>query len=155
MRRKREAVEAARQAAEERSRREAQAAAATKTRRAEGTSLAEARRMLRTQSRARLRGRFNWLSGVTALALAAFALRFGAWTAWMNTEVPTLGAVRGDTSAAQRAGSTGVEPAPPLRLDEDVSAFGRGVDAIARSPAISSLLRAKKEPDTADAAGGR
>jgi len=145
MRLKRDAEEAALQAAEERGRLEAQAAAAAEIRRAEGARLSEARGLRTTRALARLRGRFNGLPGVTALALAAFALGFGASSAWMRTEIPAAGAFRGDASAAQRAarpGWTGVEPALSLRLDEDASAFARRVDGKARSPAKSGSTRA-------------
>ena len=94
---------------------------------------------------ARLRSRLYRLSGVTALALAAFALGVGANTAWMRTEIPTASAFRGNTSSAQRPerpGWTGVEPAPTLRLDEDASAFARRADAKARNPAKSGPPRA-------------
>jgi len=104
---------------------------------------------------ARLRGRFNRLSGVTALALAAFALGFGVSTAWMRTEVPSLVASRSDTdtSAAPRSSRperTSLEPAPALRLDDDVAAFARRVKSAAHGPERSTPLRATKEPKAAD-----
>ena len=158
MRLKRETEAAALQAAEERALVEEQVAAAAEMRRAEGARLSEARGMRRARALARLRGWFYRLSGVTALALAAFALGFGANTAWMRTEIPAASAFRGNTSSAQRParpGWTGVEPAPTLRLDEDASAFARRTDAKARNPAKSRPLRATKEPDAADSVDAR